>query len=261
MALGRPELHVRALALAAAAASVSLFIFFTNPTADNTTADDESNRQPKELPGIVDTPSGPSDNTTADDDSNSQPKESPGLVDTPSGPSDQLDCLNCGGPSPKSGEWYRVADAAELRAEAVAGRGIHSREKTGHHPALAIFLSLKDNSVYAIEDACPHAGHAMSKGDLLVGDIEDLAPGCGLGPIVACPAHAFTYDASSGWCLSNPGSGGRTSRWEAKIEGESVLVGPIVPSSGEPPVLTKEQCDNIQLRMVGQALDRKYGNC
>ena len=30
------------------------------------------------------------------------------------------------------------------------------------------------------------------------GDIEDIAPGCSLGPVVACPAHAFTYDTASG---------------------------------------------------------------
>lgn len=126
-------------------------------------------------------------------------------------------------------------------------------------PALAVFLDAKRGGVYAIEDRCPHAGHRLSRGDLLQQDIEEIAPNCGLGIIVACPAHAFTYALASGACLSNPASGGRAVRYEAKIEGGGVWVGGSLPTSDVVHPITKEQSDKIQLCLVGQALDRKYG--
>jgi len=163
--------------------------------------------------------------------------------------------------SDKSTRWRRVAAASDLRAAASSGRGLFvARDESRGDPPLALFLSPKDDSVFALEDACPHAGHQMSKSDQLIGDIEDYAPGCGLGVVVACPAHAFTYDAASGYCLSNPGSGGRASRWEARLDRGGVFVGSLIPVSTFVPAVTKEQADRMQLALVGQALERKYGS-
>ena len=128
----------------------------------------------------------------------------------------------------------------------------------GTTPALAIFMDMSRNgAVYAIEDRCPHAGHRMSRGDLFLGDIEDIAPKC--GPVVACPAHAFTYDLRSGLCLSNPREGGRAVCYSIKLQEGGVWVGTQLKATSDAPPVTKEQADQIQLLLVGQALDRKYG--
>ena len=132
-------------------------------------------------------------------------------------------------------------------------------EEADPTPALAVFLDAKRGDVYAIEDRCPHAGHRMSRGDVLQQDIEEIAPKCGLGIVVACPAHAFTYSLASGACLSNPASGGKAVRYAAKLEGGAVWVGGSLPASDVVHPVTKEQTDRIQLCLVGQALDRKYG--
>ena len=186
--------------------------------------------------------------------------------------------------------WHCVAKLAELEVAAESGRGLHippyefeSREWAQHSgqrnselsereqndppqsitPTLAVFMvrsqaNKEKYQIYAIEDACPHAGHMLSKGDLLIGDIEDIAPDCGVGGVVACPAHAFTYDLASGYCLSNPDSGGKATCYEAMVHDGAVYIGrPRV--NPLPPSLTKEQTDSIQLRLVSQALDRKYG--
>ena len=153
--------------------------------------------------------------------------------------------------------WRRVSSLAMLRGAAERGRGLYA-EAHDEDPPLALFAY--GESVYAIADACPHAGHQMSKADLLVTDIEDVAPGCGIGAIVACPAHAFTYDMESGYCLSNPGrTGGRASRWATRIAGDDVFVGARLPESDAVPSVSKKQADAIQLALVSQALDRKYG--
>ncbi len=156
--------------------------------------------------------------------------------------------------------WHRAASATELRAAAKAGKGVYAPgDLLAGVPPLALFYSALDHRVFAVQDSCPHAGHQLSAGDILVGDVEDFAPGCGLGVVVACPAHAFTYDTASGHCLSNPGrSGGQASRWEARIEGDDILIGGRLPEQSAPPEISKVQYDRIQLSIVEQALERKY---
>jgi nitrite reductase/ring-hydroxylating ferredoxin subunit len=151
-------------------------------------------------------------------------------------------------------------DFGALENAAKEGRGLFI-PKNSSHPALTVCLDLKYGSIYAVEDACPHAGHSLSGGDQLkINDIEDLAPGCNLGTILACPAHAFIYDMKSGYCLSNPDGGRYAERWEVIRNGSHFTIGNKFPKSMDVPRVTKEQSDKIQLMLVGQALDRKYGN-
>lgn len=53
----------------------------------------------------------------------------------------------------------------------------------------SIALFNVDDTLYAIDDSCPHAG-----GSLLVGKLE--------GRMVKCPAHGLTFDLSTG-CMRN----------------------------------------------------------
>jgi nitrite reductase/ring-hydroxylating ferredoxin subunit len=94
-------------------------------------------------------------------------------------------------------EWDRVASMLEIHEASAAGRGLRvDASANWSRPPLALFLD-KAGTIFALQDACPHAGHPLSNGDLLYsGDIEDIAPQCGLTLIIACPAHSFTYDAS-----------------------------------------------------------------
>jgi hypothetical protein len=99
----------------------------------------------------------------------------------------------------------------------------------------------------------------LSSGDQFIGDIEkDIAPGCGLSLVIACLAHSFSYDESSGYCLSDPISGGIAQRWDARIDGNDVFIGELLPVCAQP-LVSKNLNNIIQLAIVSQALDRKYG--
>lgn len=156
--------------------------------------------------------------------------------------------------------WDRVASEVDLRTSAASGRALRvDASDSLLRPALAIFIDSM-STLYAIQDACPHAGHPLSNGDILqAGDIEDISPTCGIRLVVACPAHTFTYDTSTGVCLSDPISGRTARRWEVKLEDGGVYIGAAMPPSATRPSLSKDENDRIQMKIVVQALDRKYG--
>jgi len=57
--------------------------------------------------------------------------------------------------------------------------------------------------VFAMQEACPHAGISLMESD--IEDFRSMDLGTGLqGPCIACPAHSFVFDAGSGRCLTNP---------------------------------------------------------
>jgi len=57
--------------------------------------------------------------------------------------------------------------------------------------------------VFAMQEACPHAGISLMESD--IEDFRSTDLGTGLqGPCIACPAHSFVFDAGSGRCLTNP---------------------------------------------------------
>lgn len=62
-----------------------------------------------------------------------------------------------------------------------------------------------ETEVFAMQEACPHAGISIVDSD--IEDFRSTDLGTSLqGPCIACPAHAFVFDAGSGRCLTNPGT-------------------------------------------------------
>ena len=60
-----------------------------------------------------------------------------------------------------------------------------------------------ETEVFAMQEACPHAGISLVESD--IEDFRSTDLGTSLqGPCIACPAHAFVFDAGSGRCLTNP---------------------------------------------------------
>ncbi len=71
--------------------------------------------------------------------------------------------------------------------------------------------------------------------------------------------HFYFRVLRSGACLSNPESGGTSRRWEVKIQDGDIFIGSLMPEAAKIPTISKENIDKIQLEVVSQALDRKYG--
>ena len=162
--------------------------------------------------------------------------------------------------------WVMACTMAELETAAESFRGVFRKDLPGR-PPLALFYRTQDKSVHCLDDACPHAGHSLSNGD--IGDVEDIAPGCGVDLVVSCPAHAYIYDAKSGKCLSNIGggvhhgsfvarltgvilmlysAGGGVARvWETRVDDNGqVFVGSMVPRVAGPDI-SREDGDRIQV--------------
>jgi len=59
--------------------------------------------------------------------------------------------------------------------------------------------------VFAMQEACPHARISLMESDIEDFRSTDLGASASLqGPCIACPAHAYVFDAGSGRCLTNP---------------------------------------------------------
>ena len=59
---------------------------------------------------------------------------------------------------------------------------------------LAVAIFNVEGTVYAMEDACRHAGASLGTGELR-------------GTIVRCPAHGWRYDVCTGQTLNEPDYG------------------------------------------------------
>ena len=66
-----------------------------------------------------------------------------------------------------------------------------------------------DGTFYATDNTCPHRGGPLAEGEL---------EGC----TVTCPWHAWTFDLKTGESLTDDL---KVACYEAKVEGESVLIG------------------------------------
>ena len=62
---------------------------------------------------------------------------------------------------------------------------------------MAVFHRLE--VVIAVGNACPHAGI-----DLVGGDMEDFGKHGVDGHCIACPAHCYVFDTTTGACITNP---------------------------------------------------------
>lgn len=63
-----------------------------------------------------------------------------------------------------------------------------------------------DVEVFAVQEACPHAGISLFSSDIEDFRDEDLGRTGLDGPCIACPAHSYVFDAGTGRCLTNPGT-------------------------------------------------------
>ena len=79
------------------------------------------------------------------------------------------------------------------------------------YPPFDILVAFVDGQVYAIEDACNHAGASLAEGWL-----EDKC--------VVCPMHGYVFDLASGKLLRPRGLCGDQRTYRASIEGEDVVV-------------------------------------
>lgn len=62
---------------------------------------------------------------------------------------------------------------------------------------------------HALDGRCPHRGGPLGEGTLR-------------GSIVTCPWHRWTFDVTTGRCISHPGRDVR--RWPVTIDGDDVWV-------------------------------------
>mmetsp|Transcript_12422 Transcript_12422/g.29399 ORF Transcript_12422/g.29399 Transcript_12422/m.29399 type:complete len:199 (-) Transcript_12422:49-645(-) len=124
-----------------------------------------------------------------------------------------------------------------------------------------------ETEVFAMQEACPHAGISMVDSD--IEDFRSTDLGTSLqGPCIACPAHAFVFDAGSGRCLTNPGTpDARTyPAWAVATPRHiEVFVRPTPhprssSSSSTQATISREVANFIQLAMVDRALRRRYGD-
>ena len=107
----------------------------------------------------------------------------------------------------------------------------------------------------AFSRACPHAGI-----DLISADVEDM----GSRFVIACPAHTYLWDATTGSCLWDtsriPPTTPSLRTFEVDEEsGGDIWVQPIPP----PPAPTdatwdRGVADKLQMEIVNRALARKF---
>lgn len=79
------------------------------------------------------------------------------------------------------------------------------------HPPFDVLVAWVEGEVFAIEDACNHAGASLAEGWL-----EDEC--------VVCPMHAYVFELRTGRLARPKGLCGDQRTYEAKIEGDMVGV-------------------------------------
>jgi nitrite reductase/ring-hydroxylating ferredoxin subunit len=73
-----------------------------------------------------------------------------------------------------------------------------------------VALVRRGDGVYALDDACPHAGGPLSEGTLR-------------GDALACPYHGWVWNLRSGACVA-PGREARVAVYPTRVEGGEVWV-------------------------------------
>lgn len=79
------------------------------------------------------------------------------------------------------------------------------------HPPFDVLVAWAEGEVFAIEDACNHAGASLAEGWL-----EDAC--------VACPMHGYVFELRTGKLQRPLGLCGDQRTYEARIEGDEVAV-------------------------------------
>lgn len=79
------------------------------------------------------------------------------------------------------------------------------------HPPFDVLVTWVEGEVFAIEDACNHAGASLAEGWLE-------------GDCVVCPMHAYVFELRTGRLARPKGLCGDQRTYEARIEGDLVVV-------------------------------------
>jgi 3-phenylpropionate/trans-cinnamate dioxygenase ferredoxin subunit len=79
------------------------------------------------------------------------------------------------------------------------------------HPPFDILVAWVDGEVFAIEDACNHAGASLAEGWLE-------------GECVVCPMHAYVFELRTGRLARPKNLCGDQRTYEAEVEGDEVVI-------------------------------------
>ncbi len=79
------------------------------------------------------------------------------------------------------------------------------------YPPFDVLIAYVDGEVFAIEDACNHAGASLAEGWLE-------------GKCVACPMHGYVFDLKDGKLLRPKGLCSDQRTYKITIEGDEVVV-------------------------------------
>lgn len=79
------------------------------------------------------------------------------------------------------------------------------------YPPFHVLVAYSDGEVFAIEDACNHAGASLAEGWLE-------------GDCVVCPMHAYVFELRTGKLLRPKGLCGDQRTYDVRIEGADVVV-------------------------------------
>ena len=89
----------------------------------------------------------------------------------------------------------------------VQGKGLVRLEL----PPFDILVAWVEGQIFAIEDACNHAGASLAEGWL-----EEKC--------IVCPMHGYVFDLASGKLLRPKGLCGDQRKYRAVVEGDEVVV-------------------------------------
>ncbi len=107
----------------------------------------------------------------------------------------------------KEGDAHGSKLVGRVKLDEVKAKGTVRVE----HPPFDVLVAWVDGQVFAIEDACNHAGASLAEGWL-----EDKC--------VVCPMHGYVFDLASGKLLRPKGLCGDQRRYRATIEGDDVVI-------------------------------------
>ena len=79
------------------------------------------------------------------------------------------------------------------------------------HPPFDVLVAWQDGEVFAMEDACNHAGASLAEGWLE-------------GDCVVCPMHAYCFELRTGRLLRPKGLCGDQRMFDAVVEGPEVVI-------------------------------------
>jgi NAD(P)H-dependent nitrite reductase small subunit len=126
------------------------------------------------------------------------------------GPRDGYIEARAGGMGSPSRPFFQETSVAEHRIKVGSLKEIpRSYGKVVQAGGKLIALFKMQDTVYAIDNECPHRGGPIGEGSVK-------------GKLVSCPWHLWAFDITSGQCLSNPY--GHVRSYAVSVDGDDVWV-------------------------------------